>query len=270
VTPRSTGVSRPLAFSTLGCPGASIDEICALANRTGWPGVELRVSDEEAVRLSLDTQQRNEVRRGFEAAGVRIVCLASYVRLGKPDITDDECLADLLGHLALAADLGADSVRVFPAAGEASDEADARMVRRLSLVADGFAAANVALLLETHDSHRGGEDVSRVLAQVDHPAVQAIWDILHTWLAGETPEFSGRCLAPWLHHVQLKNVAGAADLTPVRLSVGVLPVAEVITVLDALDYRGWLSLEWERRWHPAAEPLPVALADALAWLASRT
>ena len=261
-----TGLSRPLAFSTLGCPGASVEEICALAQHSGWRGVELRVSGEESVHIGLDADRRASVRSVFELAGVPVVCLASYVRLGKPDISDDDCAADLLAHLQLARDLGAAGVRVFPGAGESTAVADARMVRRLLMVADAFAAANVAVLLETHDSHRGAADVARVLAQLDHPAVAAIWDILHTWLAGETPEFSCERLASRLHHVQLKNVASRTDLTPTRLSSGILPVSDVLAALDSIGYQGWLSLEWERRWHPAAEPLPVALDDARAWL----
>ncbi|HEY4020295.1 MAG TPA: sugar phosphate isomerase/epimerase family protein [Pseudonocardiaceae bacterium] len=262
--------SRPLAFSTLGCSGATVDEICALARDSGARGVELRVSDEEPIHFGLDAAQRAAVRSTFEQAGVSIICLASYVRLGKAELTDEECVTDLRAQLALARDLGAGGVRVFPAAGESTQTADERMIRRLTAVADAFGSADVRLLLETHDSHRGGADIARVLARVDHPAVGAIWDILHTWLAGETPDVSARSLAPWLHHVQVKNVASADDLTPRRLSTGVLPVSEVIAALDAIGYRGWLSLEWERRWHPAAEPLPAALADARAWLAAHT
>ncbi|HEY2696471.1 MAG TPA: sugar phosphate isomerase/epimerase family protein [Pseudonocardiaceae bacterium] len=264
----TTGLSRPLAFSTLGCPGAPVEEICALAEHSGWRGVELRVSDEEDVHIGLDAARRELTRSVFELACVPVVCLASYVRLGKSDITDDDCAGDMLAHLQLARDLGAAGVRVFPGAGESTVEADARMVRRLLMVADAFADAEVALLLETHDSHRGAGDVARVLEQVDHPAVAAIWDILHTWLAGEAPDFSCQRLASRLHHVQLKNVASRTDLTPTRLSTGILPVSEVLTALDSIGYQGWLSLEWERRWHPAAEPLPVALDDARAWLES--
>ena len=260
--------ARPLAFSTLGCPGASVGEICALAEHSGWRGVELRVSDEESVHIGLDAAGRESVRSAFEVARVPIVCLASYVRVGKPDLTDEDCVADLLAHLQLARDLGAAGVRVFPGAGESTADADARMVRRLTMAADAFSEAEVALLVETHDSHRAARDLARVLEQVDHPAVAAVWDILHTWLAGETPEFSCLRLASWLHHVQLKNVASRTDLTPSLLSTGILPVSDVLMALDSIGCQGWLSLEWERRWHPAAVPLPVALADARNWLAA--
>jgi sugar phosphate isomerase/epimerase len=263
-------MDRQFAFSTLGCPGASIDEICRIARDSGWNALELRVSDDESIRTGLDGNAREAARSALRSAGLRIFCLASYVRVGKPDITDQDCADDLLRHLDLACDLGAEAVRVFAAAGESTDAADARMSRRMSAVAERFASAGVLLLLETHDSHRAAAAVARVLERVDHPAVGAVWDILHTWLAGETPAESGRKLAPWLRHVQMKDVASAEDLTPVGLGVGVLPLVDLLAVLDSLGYQGCLSLEWERRWHPRADPLPVALVQAGAWLASHT
>lgn len=262
-------MGRSLAFSTLGCPGATIAEIRALALGSGWTTLELRVSDEEHVRIGLTPAQRAGVRQSFRDAGLRIACLASYVRVGQADSTDQECVDDLLRHLELAADLGAGGIRVFPGAVAASPEADTLMSRRMSAVAQRFADAGVGLLLETHDSHRAGRDVARVLAAVGHPAVGALWDILHTWLAGESAAETGRELGPWLRYVQIKNVAGRTDLAPVGLGAGVIPVADVLAVLDSLGYRGWLSLEWEKRWYPSADPLPMALAEAGAWLRSR-
>lgn len=260
-------MARELAFSTLGCPGASVDEICRIANDSGWNTLELRVSDDESIRIGLDGAARAAASSAFRSAGLRIFCLASYVRVGKPDITDRECADDLVRHLELAGDLGATAVRVFPGAGESTD-ADARMSRRMAAVADRFASAGVQLLLETHDSHRAGAAVARVLARVDHPAVGAVWDILRTWLAGETPAESGRQLAPWLRHVQVKDVAGAEDRTPIGLGDGRLPLVDLLATLDSLGYQGCLSLEWERRWHPLAAPLPAALGQAGAWLAA--
>ncbi len=259
-------MSRAFAFSTLGCPGASIDEIVGIARDSGCSAVELRVSDEEHVRIGLTATQRAAVRSALAGAGIDIVCLAGYVRAGGAEITDRECADALLRHLELAADLGADGIRVFPGATDST--ADEPMCHRLSAVADRYADADVALLLETHDSHRAGRDAARVLGRVAHPAVGAVWDVLHTWLAGESPIESGRALAPYLRHVQVKDVASTADLTPVGLGRGVLPLRGVLAALDGLDYRGPVSLEWERRWYPHADPLGVALTAAREWLSS--
>ena len=55
---------------------ASIDEICRIAHDSGWKTLEPRVSDEESIRIGLDDVDRASARDAFQAAGLRICCLA--------------------------------------------------------------------------------------------------------------------------------------------------------------------------------------------------
>ncbi|MFE9460861.1 sugar phosphate isomerase/epimerase family protein [Streptomyces californicus] len=245
-----------LAFSTLGVPGAPVAEVVRLAAGNGYQGVELRVHREEPVHLGLSSLERADVVEAFKAAGVEIVTLAGYVRVAAEG-DDEPVLAELSELLKLARDLGASYVRVFPGGGEQDQEdADATAARRLGAAAPAAADLGVSILLETHDSHRAGLDVARVVATVGHPRVGAIWDVLHTWLAGEEPVASHAVLAPHLGYVQVKDVASADDLTPLPLGSGVLPLAQCV---DRLDPQTWVCWEYEKRWHPEAAELPGLL-----------
>lgn len=255
----------PIAFSTLGCPGEPIRDVLTLARRTDWHGVELRVHAEEPVSVDLGREQRAAYRARFDEAGIVPLAVDSYARVASAEVSDDDCVADVLHHVELATDLGASFVRVFPG-GDDSPDADERAVRRLRAIADRL-PAGVTVVLETHDSHRAGADAARVLRQVDRPGIGGVWDVMHTWLAGEAPAETARTLAPWLGYVQIKDVRRRDDLTPCFLGDGVVPLTEIVESLRVQEYDGWLSLEWERRWHPAAAPLPEALVRARAWLA---
>ncbi|MEV1043671.1 sugar phosphate isomerase/epimerase family protein [Streptomyces sp. NPDC049916] len=247
-----------LAFSTLGLPGTPVTEVARLAAAHGYQGVELRVHPEEPVHLKLSALERADVVEAFEAAGVEILALAGYVRVAAEG--DDEPVhAELTELVKLARDLGAPYVRVFPGGGDQDpEEADATAARRLGAAAPSAADAGVSILLETHDSHRAGVDTARVVATVGHPRVGAIWDVLHTWLAGEEPAASQAVLAPHLGYVQVKDVASAEDLAPLPLGAGVLPLA---ACLDGAEPRTWVCWEYEKRWHPGAAELP-GLLDA--------
>ncbi|MGA8113358.1 MAG: TIM barrel protein, partial [Actinocatenispora sp.] len=124
------------------------------------------------------------------------------------------------------------------------------------------------VLLETHDSHRRAADAARVVAGAaersgvsgpDGVPLGVVWDVLHTWLGGETPARSAELLRPWLGYVQLKDVASAADTTPVATGDGVLPLPAVLAELRRYGYAGWVSLEYERAWHPEIPPLERVL-----------
>ncbi|MFE2104933.1 sugar phosphate isomerase/epimerase family protein [Kitasatospora sp. NPDC059463] len=246
----------PLALATLGLPDVPLDRAAALAAEHGWHGLELRCADDQPVRLGLDADERRHTARLLSRAGLLPLTLASYVGVAVPG-PDAPVLAALTAHLRLAADLGCRHLRVFPHGGPGpAAEADRRAVRRLRAAAPQAAALGVRILVETHDSHRAGAALAPLLRRVDHPAVGALWDLLHTWLAGETPEQTHRALGPHLGYVQVKDVASADDLTPLPLGAGILPITDCLRLLP---HGAWVAWEYEAPWHPGAAPLAPQL-----------
>jgi sugar phosphate isomerase/epimerase len=281
-----------LAFSTLGCSGLALRDVAELARISGWTGLELRAAADEPVHTGLTAVQRAAARA--ELQEIPVLCIASYVQVAAPG---DSCVADALAHAQLAVDLGASAVRVFPGAptpgaptsgtgaphsgpgaphsgpgaphsgpgATKASDADATAIRHLKSIAARL-PDGVEIWLETHDSHPRGTDVARVLGEVGDPRVRAIWDVLHPWRSGEPLTVTAAALHPYLAHVQVKDVASAEERTPVPLGAGSVPLADVLALLRRQDYDGWLSLEWESKWHPAAGPLPEALALSRAYL----
>ncbi|WP_329132176.1 sugar phosphate isomerase/epimerase [Streptomyces sp. NBC_01476] len=251
-----------LAFSTLGVPALSVDQVVRLASEHGYHGVELRASEEGPVHTGLSAGERARVAGQFAKAGVEILTVAGYAKVAAAG--DDGPVLDEIGAaMTLAADLGASCVRVFPGGGDLpAGEADTLAARRLAAVAPIADDLGVRVLLETHDSHRTGADVARVLGLVGHRSVGAIWDVLHTWLAGEQPSSTYPVLSPYLGYVQVKDVASAEDTTPLPLGAGVLPLTETVEVLSRAGWDGWLCWEYEKRWYDAAAELPGLLGPA--------
>lgn len=269
-----------LAFSTLGLPGLPVPDVVRLAADHGYQGVELRAHPEEPVHTGLGTAERTRVAEEFRAAGVRVLAVAGYARVAGAG-PDEPVLAELRALSALARDLGAPYVRVFPGGeGQQPAEADATAARRLAAVAPYAHDLGVRILLETHDSHRTAADACRVLGLVGHLSVGAIWDVLHTWLGGETPAASHAALAPHLGYVQVKDVASAQDTAPLPLGAGTLPLRACLAELVRANFadtsrpeaatgpaaegadiarEGWVCWEYEKRWHPEAADLPPLL-----------
>ncbi|MEV8406786.1 sugar phosphate isomerase/epimerase family protein [Streptomyces niveus] len=248
------------AFSTLGVPGLPIPEVVALANRTGYQGVELRAHPEEPVHPGIDERERAAVVEEFKRGGVEILTVAGYAQVAAEGGDEDRLSQELDELIRLAGDLGASYIRVFPGGGDQDPEAaDATAARRLGAAAPLAAEARVRILLETHDSHRTGADAMRVLGLVGHPQVGALWDVMHTWLGGERPVTSHASLSPHLGYVQVKDIASAQDTTPLALGAGVLPLGECLGLFAGDGDDGWLCWEYEKRWYPAAADLPDLL-----------
>lgn len=278
----------PLAFSTLGTPQASVSEIAAIAVQHGFSGVELRAAAGEAIHVGLDATERRHLREVLSTAGVHVLSIASYVTVADPSLEDDEVIRDAIAHGRLAADVGAEFLRVFPGGptpsdggqadagqvGEGQDDsaqadagkADAAAIRRLQAIERGVVNMGVTVALETHDSHPRGADVARIVSSC--PGVKAIWDILHTWRADETPAATAAALGDRLAYVQVKDVASPSDLTPLPPGAGILPLDEVANVLHAHGYRGWISWEYEKAWFPQTPPLADLGAEVVRRLRS--
>lgn len=251
-----------LAFSTLGVPGLPVPEVVELATAHGYHGVELRAHPEEPVHPGLGPAERAGVAEAFRAAGVEIVAVAGYVRVAEPG-PDDPVVDGLRDLTGLAADLGAPFVRVFPGGDDQpAGAADAAAARRLAVAGPYAAERGVRLLLETHDSHRTGAAVARVLNAAGPVEAGALWDVMHAWLGGEEPADTFAALTPHLGYVQLKDIASAEDTAPLPLGAGVLPIGEVVELLSRAGWDGWLCWEYERRWYPRAAPLPPLLGPA--------
>ncbi|MFF3326196.1 sugar phosphate isomerase/epimerase family protein [Streptomyces sp. NPDC002889] len=245
-----------LAFSTLGVPAMPVAEVAALAADTGYEGVELRAHPEEPLHPLLGMRERAAVAMEFERAGIEILSVAGCTRAAAAG-DDGPVEAELDELLRLARDVGASYVRVFPGGGNQDPaDADAIAARRLGVAAETAAEFGVQLLVETHDSHRTGADVSRILGTVGHKHLGGLWDVLHTWLGDEEPAVTRAALGPYLGYVQVKDVASHEDLTPLPLGEGALPLAPC---LGLLDEDSWVCWEYEKRWHPEAAELPGLL-----------
>lgn len=253
-----------LAFGTLGCSGATLDSVIELAKSNDVGALELRVAPDEFLHLDLGADERRAIRARVEAAGLEILALSSYVQLCSPE---DQPLDE---HLQLAADVGARGVRVFPRDDSADSSPAGTPTPGERRAVERVAAASkvAAIFLETHDTHSQGRRMAAFCQVLDEevPGHQAkvIWDSAHTWSHGETPAESLELLKPWLEFVQIKDTDSADGYKPVAIGAGDYPIDELLRALA--DYDGWLSLEWERKWHPELPPLADALPATRNWL----
>lgn len=257
------GVQR-FAASTLGLPDAGLDEIVEILTAGGCAGVELRAGENQAVHTGLSQAERAAVKTRLAQARLHPLAVSSYVKICAPG-DDQPIVDDLLAHVELAADLGADGVRIFPGGDgdpAAEQDNDERGRRRLRQARD----RGVRLLIETHDSHPRGQDVARLLAPLDDTTtVGVIWDFVHPWRNGEDPTTTYDAIAPWLAYVQLKDAVPPMERpAPALIGAGEVPLDDIRNVLK--DYDGWWSLEWEKAWHPDIPALPEALDSARGWL----
>jgi sugar phosphate isomerase/epimerase len=260
-----------IAFSTLAFPGATLATATALGRAWGYDGVELRLVDGELIDPRMSTAARAAVRRTTGAAGLPIVAVDSSIRL-----TDDDPGPELHRFLELASDWESPLVRVFggtlPDDGPARQAQLAAAARVLDAAAGTAERLGVAIGVETHDSFSASLVVAELLAMVESGSVGAVWDSHHPHRMGERAAEVYANLGPRVRLAQVKDARRAPERADgwqlVLLGAGEVPVREMLGLLSDGGYAGWISVEWEKRWHPEIEEPDVALPQHLALLRS--
>ncbi len=267
VTPR-------IAFSTLAFPDATLASAASLGRCWGYSGIELRLIDGQLIQPSMPTARRAQVKLTLAAVGLPVVAVDSSIRL-----TGDDPGPELRQFLQLASDWEAPLVRVFGGA-LVADSSPARQ-EQLKIAAGVLEAAEpmarrlgVGIGVETHDAFSASSAEAELLALVPSDLVGAVWDSHHPHRMGETPAEVYANLCPRILLAQVKDARRAADgeWQLVLLGAGEVPVRDMLGLLVAGGYPHWISVEWEKRWHPeieeAQEALPQHLDLLVNWLES--
>jgi sugar phosphate isomerase/epimerase len=252
-----------LAFSTLACPSWSLDQIAAAAHDYGYEGVELRLIDGELIDAAMPPSERERVRLTLARAGLPIVALDSSVRIAAaPDA--NAALDELVPMLELASSWEAPVLRVFGGEWDAARAREQAVGQARYVLGEASAAAQrlgVSVALETHDRFSSAALVAEVLEDLP-PTAAALWDVGHPHRVGDGPGVVLGLLSARIAHVHIKDcrrVPGTDDWDLTLLGAGEVPVKACIDALRKSGYAGWLSVEWEKRWHPELAEPEVAL-----------
>jgi sugar phosphate isomerase/epimerase len=255
-----------LAFSTLAFPAAPLATALSLGRSWGYDGVELRLIDGELIDPSMPATAVASVRRAAAEAHLPIVAVDSSIRL-----TGEDPGPDLRRLLELASEWESPLVRVFGG----TLAADAKTRRNQFAAAARVLAASlpaaerlgVRIGVETHDAFSASSVVAELLALVDSPWAGAVWDSHHPHRMGERPAEVYANLAGRILLAQVKDARRAPDRADgwqlVPLGEGEVPVREMLERLLAGGYEDWISVEWEKRWHPEIADAEAALPQHL-------
>lgn len=261
------------AFSTLGCPQWSVEQIADNAVRMGYSGVELRLLDGKVIDPTKDADKVRQATALFRSRGLEVCAFDTSCLFNISDpLQRTKNIEDLKLWIALAQELHVPILRIFGGAGmgEDSELQNKWVVDALRQVAAEAEEADVFVALETHDGFASAYRVAKVLAAINSPAITALWDSHHPYRKGETAEEVWQQIGPHVTHVHVKDARRNDTQTSgwqlVLLGKGEVPVKEQLQTLLAHNYAGYISVEWEKHWHAEIEDPEIAFPQHIAWL----
>jgi sugar phosphate isomerase/epimerase len=263
-----------ISFSTLACPDWTMPQIIKTAVDAGYDGIELRFVEGEDSLWKLAAfggAQMAVTKNALGDHGLVIACVDTSCRFHSPDAKERDRWIEEGGRMAdLAAELGAPAIRVFgdtiqPGANQESTRGwIAESVRKL---ADNTSQKGVEVWLETHGDFCTGGETAAILSESGSPYVGVVWDPVNSFIsADEKPIEGALLLGTAVRHVHVKDFQRTWDgFRYVLTGHGDFPLQDLRSALRQLPYDGFLSFEWEKKWHPELADAAIALPHFANW-----
>lgn len=281
-----------ISFSTLACPDWSWFDVLEHGPAYGYQGVEIRLLARETNLLQvpdLAASHRSKRRQELNDAGFAVAGLASSVRFdGREASERAHQLEQGRRYIELAADLGAEFIRVFgdllPEQPIAREAVMQQVADGLRILGEAAQPLGVQILLETHGDFSASPPAAEVMRRVNHPHVGLVWDTHHPWRFFDEPlAETWQRLRPWSRHTHWKDSVRVLEPQPTSVEAvaaaqaasalmgghrhadyvlflgGEFPAHECLRLLRESGYTGWYSLEWEKMWHPDLAAPEIAL-----------
>lgn len=259
-----------LAYSTLGCPGWTVEQAAEAVKRYGYDAIEWRLADGEPITSKTSPALIARLVEATRREDLNVACLdTSCAFVQATDEARQEMVQDAKFMLDLAAELGAPFIRVFGGkipAGFTREDILGPSGKALGEAASYAKSKGVTILLETHDDWASSPSaLALIQAAGPDAAVNVLWDVHHPYRMGESAgeTINNLLEGGTISHVHIKDARrDPSDPTGWHLTLleeGEVPVKEIVGLLHEANYSGYLSLEWEKKWHPEIEEPEEAL-----------
>ena len=259
-----------LSFTTLGCPQWSWERIVEQARVMGYDGIEVRGLLDELDLEKLEPfagENINATKSRLKQLELSIPCLDTSCTF-LSGTAFDETLREGKAAISLAQKLGVPWIRVFGdriPEGMALDFAVKRVAQGMNELGACAQGTGVRVLLETHGHFASAANLEAVFARVDSPDTGILWDIANPYEFGDTVNHTWERLNHLIYHAHIKDIT--AEGKPCLPGKGQVPIGKAIKLLADGGYTGWLSFEWEKRWHPELDGPEIALAQFINYIA---
>ncbi len=243
-----------IAFSTLCCPNYEWKDIFTMATDLGFDGIEVRHIREDESKSPFSHDKCDETAEKLKKMKIEIPCLSTGGCL-KSDELWEETKAEILSYISIASKVGAKYIRILgdlheKPNGEVDDDAVCERIKELVPYAE---ESSVTLLVETNGVYADTERLCNLLNKVASDNVAALWDSHHPYrFFGESPETTLTNLGAYIKHVHVKDSVTDADgnVTYKIIGEGDLPLNDIMLALKSINYEGYVTLEWVKRWYP--------------------
>lgn len=281
----------------MGTPEYTLTEAIRLFSDMGLDGIEIIVqSDGYICGIPMDAayNEIEAVKNLVDQAGLQVSGLTPYLNLFNSldeNVRRNEC-DQLKRVIDMAHLMDAGNIRIYggkflKGESDPSGRMRAALIQSMRECGDYSLKRNIKLNIENHfgTMTSTAHETATIVGLIDHPSVGILYDQANiAFLPAEDYEEAINLQQGYINYVHCKDLVYRENtaIKPTFSNVshiqesertvhsripgeGILDWPGIIKKLETIDYTGWLSLEYERRWQTidlpeASEGMPRAAA----------
>lgn len=268
-----------IAGHTMGTPEYTVLEAIKLFHEIGLDGAEIVVQDgyKSGIPVECNEEQLAEIKECAEENEIEICCLTPYNSYfnsldEKQRISEIEDIKKVLDYCEY---LGAHYIRIYGGNIVAGDtykvsERREKLIQSMRTLGDLAASKGVTLVIENHFNTMtvSAKDSAALCRDIDHPAVRILYDQANLTFTENEDYLTAIPLqqkyVAYMHVKDLEFKQGVSfsssdvshpdeserNVYTRIVGEGELNWPEILKMVKEEGYDGWLSMEYERRWHP--------------------
>ena len=268
-----------IAGHTMGTPEYTVLEAIKLFHDIGIDGAEIVVQDgyRSGISAACLPEELEAVKRAAAENGIEISALTPYNSYFN-DLNDElrqKEIDDICKVIDACQFLGSHYIRIYGGNLQAGDtdhlpERRQRLVEAMRVLGDKAAGKDVTLVIENHFNTMCVSAQERVdmIREINHPNVRILYDQANLSFTGKEDYQEAIAIqqdyVAYMHVKDLVFKEGVAftsdevshpdeskrNVYTRIVGEGVVPWPEILRSVRERGYDGWLSMEYERRWHP--------------------
>lgn len=248
------------SFTTMATPELAVSRQFEEVKRYGFDGVDLRMIERGMGEVSknLTQEEANVLRLQMKGSEVPVLmCYNEKLQSGKEGME-----TSLLEHMKFASMLGIPAIRIFT--GLIRNQQDQVLLVSVLKGVLEKDRTGTAIAMQNHINcsvtlHQGLD----VCKAIEDRRVSLIFSPDHAILLGEPYDDILPDLAKYSSQLYVADMS--SDHKAVLPGQGIMPYTQILRELCRHGFDGYVTLKWERCWHPELAPYGEAFDAFLSW-----
>ncbi len=253
------------AFSTLGCPDWTFQEMISTAKDLNLDAIEIRGIEKEVFAPFAKPFQEQNIDRTMsylKETGLDISLLATGACVGVSSHIES-AFGEAMVYTNLAAKLGVKYIRIMITNKPFPEPVDFdAAVFAFQKICDYAKTKDVIPLIETNGVLADSLKMKEFITSVDRENCGVLWDIHHPFrYFNEDIKYTYSNIKDYLKYVHIKDSVYENEKVVYKvLGRGDVPVKEALDILKNDCYDSFVTLEWVKRWSPELEDAGIVFS----------